>query len=386
VRVDEFVEGAPGELLPIEGGHAFVPDPLPPRFSPSSGLLRQVANARGALGEFVGGTRGARTEALIMRPLQTSEAILSSRIEGIHTDTVDVILHENEQSTSEPSEPVSEVRRYLSALRLGAERLADGWALSLPLIRGLQEELPRGARGGERLLGSFRQRQVAIGSRTTGSAVERIRAASFVPPPYEHVAPLMDDLSAYLVSPARWDPLIDCAIQHYQFEAIHPFEDGNGRTGRILIPLYLVSQGILERPNLYLSPYFDARHNDYIGLLKRVSTHGDWEAWVRFFVEGVESQAKRSSDRVRMLFELVERYKQTVLAAPRSLSVLPVVDLLAERVIVEVNDVVEFAGVSYPTARSYLDRLAALGIVEPMRDTYPARWIARELLDQVYTA
>ena len=386
MRAEEFSVGASGELLTIEGGLAFVPRLLPPDYTPSTDLLMRIAHVRGALGEFVGEARQARNETLILRPLQTSEAVLSSQIEGIHTDVADVLLHDSSQGRKDPSGPVGEVLRYISALRKGSELVADGWPLSLALIRELQRELLEGLRGGTRALGVFRQRQVYIGSPAGSSIVERIEGARFVPPPAEQVPPLMDNFAEYLATPSRWDPLIECAFQHYQFEAIHPFEDGNGRTGRILIPLFLVSRGVLVRPNLYLSPYFDAHHDEYIDLLKRVSTHGDWESWVRFFVDGVEMQAVRSRERVRALFDLVDDYKERVRANPRSRPALAAIDLVAERVVVTVRDLVTYANVTYPTARSYLDRLTEMGILESRRDAYPAYWIARELLEQVYTA
>jgi Fic family protein len=194
----------------------------------------------------------------------------------------------------------------------------------------------------------------------------------------------VENLIDYAGGDCDLDPLIDCAVLHYQFEAIHPFEDGNGRIGRLLIPRYLMQKRIIEEPILYLSAFFERHINDYVGLMRRVSTHGDWEAWILFFLRAIRAQADESKTRARKVLGLHEKYRELVRTGAKSKAPLSAVDIVMRKLVVSARDVEEFARCTYPTARSALRILTGLGIVEPYRQGYPQFWIARVLLEEVY--
>jgi Fic family protein len=274
-----------------------------------------------------------------------------------------------------------EVLNYLRALDYGRQWVAEGRPLNLAFLRGLHAELMHGVRGQDRHPGAFRLTHVYIGDRLSG-----IEEARFVPPPPEQVPPLMEDLATFAARPtATYGPLIDCGVIHYQFEAIHPFEDGNGRLGRLLIPLYLQAAGAMDRPALYLSSYFEARRETYISLLNIVSTRGAWKEWLLFFLDAVRSQAHDSRFRVQRTLDLQLRYRQLAQDVSSSRTALLAVDLIMDRIYVTVSALAKYAGATYPTARSAIDALVTAKILAPYGRVHGAQvWEARELLDQVY--
>ena len=171
---------------------------------------------------------------------------------------------------------------------------------------------------------------------------------------------------------------------HYQFETIHPFEDGNGRIGRLLIPLYLMAHNVIDRPVLYLSPYFERRRDDYVDYLKRISTHGDWETWLLFFVDAVEQQAQDSLQRVLTVERLRQTYRDRAISSATTKATVPAVDVLMEKVVFSVEDVRAYAGCSYNTAKAAIANIVELGILQPLPNMFPQRWMAHELVDLVY--
>ncbi|MCC6419441.1 MAG: Fic family protein, partial [Gemmataceae bacterium] len=173
-------------------------------------------------------------------------------------------------------------------------------------------------------------------------------------------------------------------IAHYQFEAIHPFEDGNGRLGRLLIPIQLISRGLIDAPLVNLSPYLERRRDTYLELLKRVSTRGDWQQWLMFFLRAVHAQADDARSRTRALIALHEKYRNLVRSGSRSQAPLVAVDLLMEQVFVSARDVAAYASCEYNTARAALTTMTGMGIVAPLEGTYPQLWYAREVLEEVY--
>ena len=194
----------------------------------------------------------------------------------------------------------------------------------------------------------------------------------------------MDDLVAFMRQPLPIPPLIAAAISHYQFETIHPFEDGNGRMGRLMIPVLLLGHGVIGSPLLYLSDFFDNNRVDYFGRLKDVSTNGDWCAWLEFFLEAVRATALDGVERVKRITGLHSKYRRLVLDNSRSQTSLAAVDIVMEKVFVTAAEVAEFAHCSNPTARTALANLTELNIVAPVSGGYPAQWLAAELLDQAY--
>ena len=273
-----------------------------------------------------------------------------------------------------------EVIRYIEALNLGLGWLGEGRPLNEYLIRALHSQLLEGTRGENRNPGSYRTRQVLIGSEGDDAS-----AARFVPPPPLNVPTLMGNLVEFVTPPASYAPLVATAVAHYQFETIHPFEDGNGRMGRLLIPIWLIGFGVMGRPLLYLSDYFDAQREEYFDRLKGVSCRGEWQAWLEFFLEAVRSTAVDAVQRVQRITDMHGRFRGQVLASSRSQAPLAALDLVMERVFVTASEIEKYAHCSSPTAREALKTLTSLGIVKPMGG-YPARWYSPELIAQAYEA
>ena len=269
----------PGKWIPLpEGDLSFVPDPLPPEPLLSGAVLAAVESARGAVSELVGQARLVANVDLISSALARREAVLSSRLEGTQTEIVEVLLQTPDRPPAEEDSDLYEVLNYVDTIRLAQEWLADGRELAPPLIKDLHTRLLAGVRGTHKHPGRYRLKNVYIGNRERG-----FKAARFIPPPLEHVPALMDDLSTFTSGARAYGPMIDSALVHYQFETIHPFEDGNGRLGRLLIPLHLQQWGVLDRPLLYLSPYMEAHSDEYRDGLLMVSREGAWDAWISSF-------------------------------------------------------------------------------------------------------
>ncbi len=378
---DEFGPLAPGRLVPIAGGHAFVPNHLPPEITASHSILNATGQAERALGLLLGHADAVQNDLLIQRPLMTREAVKSARIEGTYVVISDVLKQEAAGPPSDTRAAMDnlEVLRYLEALNMGVSWFRQGQPVSAYMIRGLHQRLLHGTRGDGKHPGEYRPGQVLIGSE--GDSPE---AARFVPPPPLNVPELIDNLVSFLLSPAALSPLLATAVAHYQFETIHPFEDGNGRMGRLLIPILLLGYGVIGRPLVYLSDYFDKNRDEYFARLKNVSCQGDWGEWLEFFLDAVRVTAMDGVERVKRITALHEKYRRLVLDNSRSQTPLAAVDLIMERVFVTAAEVEAFAHCSNPTARAALSTLTDLKIVSPAPGGYPARWVAGELLDQVY--
>jgi Fic family protein len=385
MRREEFNEQKTGDLIEIEDGIAFVPHPLPVEVPIDRELLVALGNARGALGEFVGEARLIGDPSLVIDPLAMREAVLSNRIEGTHTAIADVLLQRAGRSPrdNEQRGKQEEVIRYFDALELGSVKLRDGWPLGLPLIRSLHDILMTGEAGATAASGAFRRGQVYIGQeeRTLARALKEAR---FVPPPPDRVPATMENLAIAMQGKPSIDPLIDCAILHYQFETIHPFEDGNGRLGRLLIPMYLMAKGLTDQPYLYLSSYFEPRKSRYVDLMKAVSTRGEWLPWIGFFLDAITSVAGNSRRRVRRARELQTKYRQLVQTKLKSQAALSAMDYILQRVVIRVAALAKHNHCQPNTAKKALQDLQRIGILEKVPDMYPATWVAAELIEEVY--
>lgn len=378
---NDFRPGFPGSLVPIPNGYAFVPDPLPPSVDVPLAVQTNLAAAGQALGMLYGYSSAIQNDFLIQRPLMTREAVKSARIEGTYVMVADVPRHEAGEKPPSRNANLDnlEVTRYLEAVRLGVDEIRQGHSISAFLARSLHKRLLEGTRGQEKRPGEYRSGQVAIGAEGDSPATAR-----FVPPPPLYVGSLMDNLFAFVTAPSPWPPLVATALAHYQFEAVHPFEDGNGRLGRLLIPLTLMAHGVLDRPLLYLSDFFDAHRDRYFHHLHAVSCDNDWLGWINFFLEAVSNTAQDAVTRIQRITTLHATYRARVIANSRSQAPLAAVDLVMDKVIVTAAEVEQYARCSNPTARNALETLEQLGIVENARMNYPARWIATELIDQAY--
>ncbi|MCA9831774.1 MAG: Fic family protein [Dehalococcoidia bacterium] len=382
MRRENFSATSPGELLSISGDIlAFLPTPLPPDLPVSWPLLRQAEATRGAISELAGQARLIENVELVIRALARREAVLSSRMEGTHTEIAEVLAHESVSPSAPNLDPdLDEVLNYLATITLAEQWIGDERDLGVPFIRDLHARLLQGVRGEEKSPGVFRLRNVYIGRKDDGFA-----GARFVPPPGEHVAMLMDNLVSTMVDPAPFGPLINAAISHYQFETIHPFEDGNGRIGRLLIPLQLMRLGVLDRPLLYLAAAFEKNDRRYRDGLLAVSETGAWLPWIEFFLEMIEAAALDARTRVTNLMTLLADYRERVRNASTSRYALPAVDVVFRRVFVSAALVTREAGGTAPTAKKVIDDLVRVGILEPSaRISGTQTWLAREVLDRVY--
>jgi Fic family protein len=287
------------------------------------------------------------------------EAVLSSEIEGTQSSLADLLLWELEEAPGVPLDDVEEVSRYVAALEHGVARVRGGFPLSARLLREIHAKLMTGAAGGARAPGEFRRTQNWIGGTRPGNA-------HFVPPPPDRVARCLSALELFLHDkPARTPPLIKAALAHVQFETIHPFLDGNGRVGRLLVTLILCVENVLRQPLLYLSLYFKQHRAAYYRRLDRVRTDGDWEGWCEFFADGVietATSAFTTAQRLNALFA-DDRARIAALGARASSSALTVHGVLEQRPLASVSHLAEATGLSFPTIAGAVGRLEQLGVV-----------------------
>jgi Fic family protein len=354
-RLGRFVE------TPVAGDivRAFVPPPLPPE-PPIDilSLLDRLSRAERALGRLDGITILLPRQELFLYMYVRKEAVLSSQIEGTQSTLSDLLRFETEAQAGEPVDDIREVSNYVDAMMYGLERL-EKLPLSLRLIREMHARLLNSGRGGSKDPGEFRRSQNWIGGSRPGNAL-------FVPPPVAELDPALNALEAFMHEEgSRLPPLIKAGLIHVQFETIHPFLDGNGRIGRLLVTLYLCVHGVLEKPLLYLSLYLKTRRADYYRLLQEVRENGAWEAWLEFFLDGVAetaNQAFNAASRIVDLFKL-DRERITM-DSDRAGSALRIHDLLQQNPYVTSNQLVARTGLSAPTVNAALADLARLGIVE----------------------
>ncbi len=385
VRPEEFAPQAPGKLLAIGGGvYAFLPDPLPPRLEWSLRLIALLDESRGALGELAGLLRQLPNPYLFIRPFIQKEAVLSSRIEGTQAGLLDVYALEA-QVPSFPSpelrEDAQEVLNYIHALERGRELLQE-IPLSLRLLKEVHAVLLRGVRGGGQAPGEFRRVQNWIGP--PGSSLEEAR---YVPPPPGPMLEALDALERFWHSDHGLPPLVEIALVHYQFEAIHPFQDGNGRIGRILITLMLLERGLLPEPALYLSAYFERHRTLYYDLLLGVSQRGAWEDWLAFFLEGVRTEAKDVAERARRLLDLWREWRERYGRKGGSAHILGLLDLLFERPVLTVPLVKNRLGITHAWANRLVQRLEEDGILTPVSERKRNRlYAAKEILETLEEA
>jgi Fic family protein len=342
---------------------AFVPSPLPPVPSLEIGGARQLLLERATLA--VGRLDSISTllpdPHLFLYSYVRREAVLSSQIEGTQSSLSDLLLFELEEVPGTPVDDVVEVSNYIAALELGMDRLREGFPLSNRLLREMHGALMSKGRGSDKLPGEFRRSQNWIGGTRPGNA-------RFVPPPPHEVEPCMTALERFLHDEASGVPiLVKAALAHVQFETIHPFLDGNGRLGRLLIALLLHHGGLLAQPLLYLSLYLKQHRSVYYDLLDRVRTAGDWEAWVDFFLEGVEETARGAVQTARRLVDLFDTDTRRVQETGRTASnALRVLNALRQRPVLTLNHLRDVHGMTFPTAAKAMNSLITLGIAREL--------------------
>jgi cell filamentation protein, protein adenylyltransferase len=304
----EFHAPGAGRVVTTPDGYAaFVPAPLPPRLTFTRELALALSRADAALGELSGVGGELPDPQLLDASFQRQEALCSSRIEGAEVTLSDLLLDQvSAARPGVPREHLREVRDTVATLRYGVARLEET-PLSLELVRELHERLLRGEVGDSRTPGEFRTSQNWIGP--PGAT---LATATYVPPPVPEMMRALEDFGAFLEEHGRLPDLVQCAMLHEQFEAIHPFAGGNGRLGRLLVTLFLIDRGRLARPLLYLSAYLEAHRDEYYTLLQRVRTHGEWLPWLVFFANGVRETAERATKQARALIRLHDRISSKV--------------------------------------------------------------------------
>lgn len=356
----DFRDPSTGKSIRTPGGYwAFIPAPLPPELTWPAGLVSLLGEAERALARLAAIGAAFPEPYALVRPFIRHEAVLSSRIEGTRASLSDVYAYEAEQlSFLEPSSDAHEVHNYVRALDYGLERLQT-LPVSLRLIRELHERLMEGVRGGTLTPGEFRRSQNLIGR--PGATLE---TATYVPPPVDEMHAALDLMEKFIHAPSDLSLLVRIALIHYQFEAIHPFLDGNGQVGRLLIALLLCQWGLLPQPLLYLSAYFERNHLEYYDRLLAVSQRGEWGVWLRFFLTGMRDQALEAAGRVKALQDLRARHRD-LLASQRDASRLgQVLVFLLGHPIVTVRQVQAGLGLGdYKTVQRYVEKLERIGIL-----------------------
>ncbi|HCU07305.1 MAG TPA: cell filamentation protein Fic [Holosporales bacterium] len=348
-----------GRVARLASGYsAYVPHPLPPVIEWDNALVSALSRADFLLGKL--SREGSRlpNPHLLMRPFIMREAVLSSKIEGTHSTIGEILAHNAGVVVKQNPDDLQEVQNYITALDFGLKRL-DEFPLSLRLIRELHNLLMQGVRGAHATPGEFRTSQNWIGS--PGCT---LNTAKFVPPPVENLMECLGDLENFLHN-RQLPPLIHIALCHYQFEAIHPFLDGNGRVGRLLISLLLIKQKILPSPLLYLSAFFEATRDEYYKQLFNVSSTGSWNEWLMYFLNGVAVQSEDALSRAERINALLMQWKLQVASTASQIPV-HIVEYFAVNPYLTIKKISEDMDIAYSTAQRGVLKLEAEGIIQEM--------------------
>ena len=343
------------------GYSAFIPKPLPPDppIYLDAEMLELLSLADRALGRLDGSTEVLPNPELFLAMYVRQEAVLSSQIEGTQASLLDILEYEADAARESRPSDVGEIVNYVRAMTRGME-LLDTLPLSLRLIREIHAELLRDGRGSHYQPGEFRTSQNWIGP--SGATIER---ATFVPPPPYEMNQAMGDLERFIHDPRPLPILLKCGLVHAQFETIHPFLDGNGRMGRLLITFLLIERGILHRPLLYLSYFFKRHRDEYYDLLQGVRLKGDWESWLKFFLRAVEEVGNAATETARQILRLREEHRELIRQRGTSrANAEHLLERLFEKPIMSVQQAAALLEVSYPTANNLIAQFVQLGVLE----------------------
>ena len=347
--------------LGTEPFHCFIPASLPPDppIHFDERLQDFIERANRALGRLDGVIPLLPSPRIFLYTYVRKEAVLSSQIEGTQSSLSDLLLFENSESPGVPVGDVKEVSNYVRAMEYGLNRLKKDLPLSLRLIKEIHAVLLENARGADKEPGEFRRSQNWVGGSRPGNAI-------YVPPPVAEILPAMGALEKFLHNdPVKIPTLLKAGLAHAQFESIHPFLDGNGRLGRLLITFVLCTEGALSQPLLYLSLFFKQNRSAYYDMLQRIRTHGEWENWLLFYLQGVEEVARQATDTAKNLLTLFERHQKKIQNLGKSAaSALRVHDLLKARVFLSLANAERDLDLSFPTVANAMANLEKLGIVK----------------------
>jgi len=346
----------PGKSIPQGGYSAFVPAPLPPEFDWTAKLIGALSDADRLVGRLAGEGGRLPNPHILIRPFVRREAVLSSKIEGTQATLGELLAAEAGAAVDRSPEDLREVGNYVVALEHGISRLKK-LPLCVRLTRELHDKLMTGVRGHNAAPGRFRTIQNWIGK--PGST---IATASYIPPPPGEVEPCLAAWEKFLHE-STLPPLVTIALAHYQFEAVHPFLDGNGRVGRLLITLFLIERQILPTPLLYLSAFFEASRRDYYDSLRGVSESGAWNDWLEYFLLGIARMSEDALNRATRINQLLGQWQRKV-SGESSNNPLRVVELLGANPFITTKDAAETLGIAFTTAQRSIERLERAGIVK----------------------
>lgn len=380
METEDFKDASTGSFVKtIEGQFAFVPVELPPKIDLSP-VQQRLSQADRDIGELKGIGTYLANPYLLIHPLQRSEAIASSNIEGTYASLSELVLLEAGVEDKDRTFDTFEVLNYVNALRRG-QKMLDELPLSNRVILALHEtllqRLPRSRRGNF-TPGNFRQDQNFIGRHRD------IAKARFVPPPHPVHLECMNELERFINDPKMGGlpPLVFIALIHYQFETIHPFPDGNGRVGRLMIPLLLKSRGFMEQPLLYMSQFFEDRRDEYVDLMLSVSKEGNWAGWIDFFLEGVSESCAKTIKTIERINTLMQDYRDRCQQARSSALLIQIVDGLFERPVTTIPAAQALTGLSYRAAQNNIERLVEYGILKRGPSwNRPRYFVATELVE-----
>lgn len=380
VRKADFSQSPSGNLVPTEMGQwAFDPHDLPPHPVDFAGLVPGLARASQLLGELNGLGRTLPDPYLLIRPLQVREALTSSSMEGTFTTVDDLLLLDAGAPERNRVADTREVNNYRRALSEAIDSLATV-PLGFRTLRDAHRRLLDGVgreRGRHSTPGEYKRHQNFIGA-------YEIENARFIPPPPDHARRALERLELYMQRPERgaFPDLIDAALIHYQFETIHPFSDGNGRVGRMLITLFLYARGAIRQPLLYLSPIFEKRKEEYIDRMYEVSRFGRWHDWISFFLEVVAEACEAAVSTADALLALQKDYRARLSAAGRSANLHTILDLLFRRQVVTIPTLADHLKVNYRSAQLNVEALVRIGVLHEVAETSnPKYFIARGIRD-----
>lgn len=371
-----FTKEAPGKTVPIDGGnHSFVPLPLPPKWEFPTRLWPLLSEAKQQLGILEGIGRTLPNPAILLRPLEDREAIRSSRLEGTYVTARELLLFEiKPREAKSEGDAANDQREVLNYRRALVQGVNSDLPLSLRLLRELHATLLAGVRGRDRSPGEFRRVHVAIGTNHR-----------FIPPPPQLLMECLDALEKYFhCKDCPYDPLVNCFLIHYQFEAIHPFNDGNGRVGRLLLAIMLKHCCGFSKPWLYMSEYFEKHHDEYIENLFNISASSDWGSWIEFCVRGTVSQARDTIRRCEALHKIREDFMHRIAAVGGAVRLSQIVEDIFRSPFVRVAELRDRLEVTYPTAKADVDRLVRAGILKQLENIAPKTFYAPEVFNIAY--
>jgi len=379
--IEKFKNSPSGKIIKTKTDYwAFIPNPLPP-----DGLniftvdfVNTLSEADRGIGALKSLSRLIPNPNLLIAPFIRKEAVQSSRIEGTQASLTDIFYYEASKEKPKYSD-VLEVLNYIKAMNYGFSRIKE-LPMSLRLIREIHLKLMEGVRGEIMNPGEFRNSQNWIGP--PGCT---LNDATYVPPPVDEMNELLNQLEEFFYSKDSIPPLVKCALIHYQFEAIHPFLDGNGRIGRLLITFYLYEKGFLYYPILYLSDFFERNRDAYYNHLLEVSRSGNWTDWLKFFIRGVSEQSKLAEEAGHNILNLQKEYRQLLQIESVPSHAFQLLDMLFVNPFVSLNGISDYLKITWPTAKASVDKLIKLGLIKEISGRKRNRLYCAEKLLNIIT-